>query len=117
VTKFYLLVPPYLLFLLSLGFLGLAQPVWSIVDCARAEVQPATKKGAWAAALLLGWTFVSVFYGLVCARSGNLKKATAASLAIAVLSGGLCAGIILTDPVLKEAFLQTYRESAALLGR
>ena len=57
-------------------FMGIAQPIWCIIDCAIDDRRSTTSKVVWIIPLVLLWGFTNWFYGALAASSSVLRTVT-----------------------------------------
>jgi hypothetical protein len=73
-----------LLFAVSMLFLGLALPIWAIIDCATSEERTNQSKVIWIIVIVVLWTAGACIYGIVSSQ-GRLRVASVISLFVFIL--------------------------------
>ena len=84
---------PVVILYITIFFLGIVHPIWSIVDCALSKAHSATSKVVWIVLMHFTSLLTSFFYGLFSARSRALRTCTIGSILVIILSVAALAAI------------------------
>ena len=99
-----------LAFALLMLFMWLAQPIWSVVDCAIDRQRGTFGKVLWIVALILLWGVANWFYGAFAAANPVLRRLTRLAW---VLTIGLIVAFLLVlylDPDVRRGVEKEWRQ-------